>query len=45
MCLIAKARSKASVRIPTSPGELFAKNQTSFYADLRDAAFKVLRME
>ncbi|MGE0758256.1 MAG: S16 family serine protease [Pirellulaceae bacterium] len=33
----------ASVRdIPTIPGELFAKFQTSFYADPRDAAFSVL---
>jgi hypothetical protein len=33
----------ASVRdIPTIPGELFAKFQTSFYADPRDAAFKAL---
>jgi len=26
--------------IPTIPGELFAKFQTSFYTDPRDAAFK-----
>lgn len=36
----------ASVRdIPTIPGELFAKFQTSFYADLRDAPFKALGVE
>jgi ATP-dependent Lon protease len=28
--------------IPTIPGELFAKFQTSFYADARDAVFKAL---
>jgi predicted ATP-dependent Lon-type protease len=28
--------------IPTVPGELFAKFQTSFYSDPRDAAFKSL---
>jgi ATP-dependent Lon protease len=28
--------------IPTIPGELFAKFQTSFYADTRDAVFKAL---
>ena len=28
--------------IPTIPGELFAKFQTSFYADPRDAVFKAL---
>jgi ATP-dependent Lon protease len=28
--------------IPTIPGELFAKFQTSFYSDPRDAAFKAL---
>lgn len=33
----------ASVRdIPTVPGELFAKFQTGFYSDPRDAAFKAL---
>jgi ATP-dependent Lon protease len=31
--------------IPTIPGELFAKFQTSFYADPRDAAFKALGVE
>ena len=31
--------------IPTIPGELFAKFQTSFYSDPRDAAFKALRVE
>jgi ATP-dependent Lon protease len=36
----------ASVRdIPTIPGELFAKFQTSFYADPRDAAFKALGVD
>ena len=36
----------ASVKdIPTIPGELFAKFQTSFYADPRDAAFKALGVE
>jgi ATP-dependent Lon protease len=36
----------ASVReIPTIPGELFAKFQTSFYADPRDAAFKAQGVE
>jgi uncharacterized protein (TIGR02687 family) len=36
----------ASVRdIPTIPGELFAKFQTSFYADPRDAAFKALGVQ
>ena len=29
--------------LPTIPGELFAKFQTSFYADPRDAVFKALR--
>ena len=28
--------------IPTIPGELFAKFQTSFYADPKDAVFKAL---
>jgi ATP-dependent Lon protease len=31
--------------IPTVPGELFAKFQTSFYADPRDAVFKSLGVE
>ena len=31
--------------IPTIPGELFAKFQTSFYSDPRDAAFKSLGAE
>ncbi len=31
--------------IPTIPGELFAKFQTEFYADPRDAAFKALGVE
>ncbi len=31
--------------IPTIPGELFAKFQTGFYADPRDAAFKALGVE
>ena len=36
----------ASVQdIPTVPGELFAKFQTSFYADPVDAAFKALGVE
>ncbi len=36
----------ASVRdIPTIPGELFAKFQTSFYADPVDAVFKALGVE
>ena len=36
----------ASVRdLPTIPGELFAKFQTSFYADATDAVFKVLGVE
>jgi ATP-dependent Lon protease len=36
----------ASVRdIPTIPGELFAKFQTSFYADPRDAVFKALGVD
>jgi ATP-dependent Lon protease len=36
----------ASVRdIPTVPGELFAKFQTSFYSDPVDAAFKALGVE
>lgn len=36
----------ASVRdIPTIPGELFAKFQTSFYSDPVDAAFKALGVE
>ena len=36
----------ASVKdIPTIPGELFAKFQTSFYADPHDAAFKALGVE
>lgn len=36
----------ASVRdIPTIPGELFAKFQTSFYSDPTDAAFKAMGVE
>ena len=36
----------ASVRdIPTIPGELFAKFQTSFYSDPTDAVFKALGVE
>ena len=36
----------ASVRdIPTIPGELFAKFQTSFYADPVDAVFKALGVQ
>jgi len=36
----------ASVKdIPTIPGELFAKFQTSFYADPVDAVFKALGVE
>lgn len=36
----------ASVRdMPTIPGELFAKFQTSFYADPRDAVFKALGVD
>ena len=36
----------SSVRdIPTIPGELFAKFQTSFYADPADAVFKALGVE
>jgi ATP-dependent Lon protease len=36
----------ASVRdIPTIPGELFAKFQTSFYSDASDAVFKALGVE
>ena len=36
----------ASVRdIPTVPGELFAKFQTSFYADPVDAVFKALGVQ
>ncbi len=36
----------ASVKdIPTIPGELFAKFQTSFYADPTDAAFKALGVQ
>ncbi len=31
--------------IPSVPGELFAKFQTSFYADAVDAAFKALGVE
>lgn len=31
--------------IPSIPGELFAKFQTSFYADLADAVFKALGVE
>ena len=31
--------------IPTVPGELFAKFQTSFYSDASDAAFKALGVE
>lgn len=31
--------------IPTIPGELFAKFQTGFYSDARDAAFKALGVE
>lgn len=36
----------ASVRdLPTIPGELFAKFQTSFYADPADAVFKALGVQ
>lgn len=36
----------ASVKdIPTIPGELFAKFQTSFYSDPSDAVFKALGVE
>lgn len=36
----------ASVRdIATIPGELFAKFQTGFYSDPRDAAFEALGVE
>ena len=31
--------------VPTVPGELFAKFQTSFYSDPRDAAFKSLGVD
>jgi ATP-dependent Lon protease len=31
--------------IPSVPGELFAKFQTSFYADPKDAMFKALGVE
>ena len=31
--------------IPTIPGELFAKFQTSFYSDPSNAAFKALGVE
>ena len=31
--------------IPSTPGELFAKFQTSFYADPSDAVFKALGVE
>lgn len=31
--------------IPTIPGELFAKFQTSFYSDARDAVFKALGVQ
>lgn len=31
--------------IPTIPGELFAKFQTGFYSDPRNAAFKALGVE
>ena len=31
--------------IPSIPGELFAKFQTSFYADPSDAVFKALGVE
>ena len=31
--------------IPTVPGELFAKFQTSFYADPKDAVFKALGVQ
>ena len=31
--------------IPTIPGELFAKFQTSFYSDPTDAVFKALGVE
>lgn len=31
--------------VPTIPGELFAKFQTSFYSDPRDVAFKALGVE
>jgi ATP-dependent Lon protease len=33
------------VDIPTVPGELFAKFQTSFYADPADAVFKALGVD
>ena len=34
-----------SFDIPTIPGELFAKFQTSFYADPTDAVFKALGVQ
>ena len=42
----ASTLSWASVRdIPTIPGELFAKFQTSFYSDPIDAVFKALGVQ
>lgn len=38
-------RMKNEGFIPTVPGELFAKFQTSFYSDPVDAAFKALGVE
>jgi ATP-dependent Lon protease len=36
---------KSATDIPTIPGELFAKFQTSFYADPVDAVFKAMERD
>ena len=41
----AKCILRSSEDIPSVPGELFAKFQTSFYSDPVDAAFKALGVE
>ena len=40
-----KLQYRAEEDIPTIPGELFAKFQTSFYADPADAVFKALGVQ
>jgi ATP-dependent Lon protease len=40
-----RADDASVVDIPTVPGELFAKFQTSFYSDPVDAAFKALGVD
>ena len=43
--MIPMSKSETERHIPSIPGELFAKSQTSFYADPSDAVFKALGVE